>query len=58
MSMVGHAITGRIGLADAVRIEIDLTEVRALIANTIKGKLRKQGLLLLEKKLPSRSRGR
>jgi hypothetical protein len=52
-SMLGQAISGRLDvLSDAVRVEIDLPEILAMIANTIKGRVQKQGQLLLEKKSP------
>jgi hypothetical protein len=50
-SMLGQSVAGRLDvLADSVRMEVDLPEILAAIANTIKGRLQKQGLLLLEKK--------
>ena len=49
--VLGQSITGRLQvLADAVKMEIDLPPMLAAIADTIKGRLKKQGTLLLEKK--------
>jgi hypothetical protein len=49
--VLGQAITGRLHvLADTVKMEVDLPPVLAMIADTIKGRLKKQGTLLLEKK--------
>ena len=49
--VIGQAISGRLQvLDDAIKMEIDLPPMLAMIADTIKGRLRKQGTLLLEKK--------
>lgn len=48
---LGHRISGRLDvLDDAVNIEIDLPPFLSAIADKVKGKIRKQGQLLLEKK--------
>lgn len=50
---LGQTITGRLEVLDeAVRMEVDLPNVFALIAGKIKGKLQTQGRLLLEKRKP------
>lgn len=49
--VMGQTIAGRLHvLADAVKMEIDLPPVLAMIADTVKGRLKKQGQLLLEKR--------
>jgi hypothetical protein len=49
--IMGQAMTGRLDvLAEAVAIEVDLPDMLAALANTVKGRLQKQGQLLLEKK--------
>ena len=49
--VVGQSVNGRLKvLGDSVEMEIELPEFLAMIANTIKGRLQKQGRLLLEKK--------
>ena len=48
---LGQAITARADiLADAVNLEIDLPEILALFADKLRGRLQKEGKLLLEKK--------
>jgi hypothetical protein len=48
---LGQTLSGRLDvLEEAVRIEIDLPDFLAGIANVILGKVKKQGQLLLEKK--------
>lgn len=48
---LGQRITGRLDVLEKeVRMEIDLPNVLALIANKFKGRLRKEGQILLEKK--------
>lgn len=50
-AMMGQKITGRLDVADEfVRLEVDLPWILASIANTLKGRLKKEGTLLLEKK--------
>lgn len=49
--MMGQSITGRLDVEDScVRLELDLPWLLASIANQIKGRLQKEGTLLLEKK--------
>lgn len=49
--VLGQAVTGRLDVQDqAVRMEIDLPNMLAMIASKIKGRLQKEGQLLLEKK--------
>jgi hypothetical protein len=49
--VLGQAISGRLQVLDeAVKREIDLPPMLAMIADTIKGRVKKQGVLLLEKK--------
>ena len=49
--MLGQAIQGRLDvLEDAVKMEVDLPEFLAVIANAVKGRLKREGKLLLEKK--------
>jgi putative polyhydroxyalkanoate system protein len=48
---MGQAITGAIDVADrSVRIEVLLPNLLALMADKVKGRLQKEGQLLLEKK--------
>jgi len=48
---MGQAISGAIDVADqAVRIEVLLPNLLALMADKVKGRLQKDGQLLLEKK--------
>jgi Putative polyhydroxyalkanoic acid system protein (PHA_gran_rgn) len=48
---LGQKITGRLDvLADSVRVEIDLPEILAAMADMISGRLQKEGQKLLEKK--------
>ena len=48
---IGQAVTGRLDvLDDAVRIELDLPLLFAAIADRIKGRLKQEAQLLLEKK--------
>ena len=50
-AMMGQAISGAIDVADrAVRIEVLLPNLLALMADKVKGRLQKEGQLLLEKK--------
>lgn len=49
--ILGQPIDGRLDVLDkAVRMEVDLPDVLAMIAGVIKGRLQRQGQLLLEKK--------
>lgn len=49
--MMGQTIAGRLDIEDDhVRLELDLPWLLASIANTLKGRLKKEGTLLLEKK--------
>ena len=49
--MMGQKIAGRLDVEDAVvRLELDLPWLLASIANKLKGQLKKEGTLLLEKK--------
>ena len=49
--VLGQGITGRLDVQDKlVRMEVDLPNVLGMIANKIKGRLQKEGHLLLEKK--------
>ena len=49
--VLGQAITGRLEvLAALVRMELDLPPFLAMIASSLKGRLQKEGHLLLEKK--------
>ncbi|MCA9239661.1 MAG: polyhydroxyalkanoic acid system family protein [Planctomycetales bacterium] len=49
--MLGQKLTGRLDVADdAVRIEIDLPEVLAALADRIAGKLKDTGQKLLERR--------
>jgi hypothetical protein len=48
---LGQKLTGRLELLpDSVRVELDLPEILAAIADKIAGKLRSEGQKLLEKK--------
>ena len=48
---LGQKLTGRIEvLEDKMRMQIDLPEMLAALAEKVKGKLEKEGMLLLEKK--------
>jgi|KBSSwiStaDraftv2_1062776.scaffolds.fasta_scaffold62611_4 putative polyhydroxyalkanoate system protein len=49
--ILGQPIDGRLDVLDrTVRMEVDLPDVLAMIAGVIKGRLQRQGQLLLEKK--------
>lgn len=49
--VMGQGITGRLDVLDeAILLEVDLPNFLAAVAETIKGRLQKQGRLLLEKK--------
>ena len=49
--VVGQAVAGRLAVAeDAVRMEVDLPPFFAMIADKVKGRLKKEGQLMLEKK--------
>jgi putative polyhydroxyalkanoate system protein len=49
--VVGQAVAGRLDVMDdAVRMEVDLPPFFAMIADKIKGRLKKEGQLMLEKK--------
>ena len=49
--VVGQAVAGRLDvLEDAVRMEIELPAFFAMIADKVKGRLKKEGQLMLEKK--------
>lgn len=49
--VMGQSVTGRLDvLDDAVHVEIDLPAFLAAIAEKLKGRLRKEGQILLEKK--------
>lgn len=49
--VVGQAIAGRLDVAeDAVRMEVELPPFFAMIADKVKGRLKKEGQLMLEKK--------
>jgi hypothetical protein len=49
--VVGQAVTGRLDvLEEAVRMEVDLPPFFAMIADKVKGRLKKEGQLMLEKK--------
>ena len=48
---LGQKVTGRVDIFEkSVRIELDLPWILASIAETLKGRIRKEGTLLLEKK--------
>jgi putative polyhydroxyalkanoate system protein len=50
-SGLGQKMTGRLDvLADTVRIELDLPEILAAMADIIRGRVQKEGQKLLEKK--------
>ncbi|HDZ75563.1 polyhydroxyalkanoic acid system family protein [Aurantimonas sp. C2-6-R+9] len=49
--VMGQSVTGRLDvLDDAVHVEVDLPVFLAAIAEKLKGRLRKEGQVLLEKK--------
>lgn len=49
--VMGQSVTGRLDvLDDAVHVEVDLPAFLAAIAEKLKGRLRKEGQVLLEKK--------
>lgn len=49
--IMGQSVGGRLDvLADSVRLEVDLPPFLAMIADSLKGRLKKEGTLLLEKK--------
>ena len=49
--VLGQAVNGRLDvLAQVVRMELDLPPLLAMIAGTLKGRLQKEGQLLLEKR--------
>lgn len=49
--VVGQAVAGRLDvLEDAVKMEVDLPPFFAMIADKLKGRLKKEGQLMLEKK--------
>ena len=49
--VVGQAVAGRLDvLEDAVRMEVELPPFFAMIADKVKGRLKKEGQLMLEKK--------
>jgi hypothetical protein len=49
--MLGQGISGTIDVEDAaIRLEVLLPNLLALVADKVKGRLRKEGQLLLEKK--------
>ena len=49
--ILGQAVSGRLEVLErAVQMEIELPPFLAMIADTIKGRLKKEGQLLLEKK--------
>jgi hypothetical protein len=48
---MGQRVSGRLDVLErSIAMEIDLPEFLAVIADTIKGRVKKQGMLLLEKK--------
>lgn len=50
---LGQKVTGRLDvLPESVRIELDLPEMLALVADRIAGTLKREGQKLLEKKSP------
>lgn len=52
-TVLGQTISGHLDvMADAVRMEINLPNVLAMLAGKIKGRVQKQGQLLLENKSP------
>lgn len=49
--VVGQAVAGKLDVfEDAVRMEVDLPPFFAMIADKVKGRLKKEGQLMLEKK--------
>lgn len=49
--VLGQAIVGRMDVFErSIRLEVDLPPILAMVANTIKGRLKKQATLLLTKK--------
>ena len=49
--VLGQTVTGRLEvMASLVRMELDLPPFLAMIASSLKGRLQKEGQLLLEKK--------
>ncbi|MFN3512464.1 MAG: polyhydroxyalkanoic acid system family protein [Phenylobacterium sp.] len=49
--VVGQSVAGRLDvLEEAVRMEVDLPPFFAMIADKVKGRLQKEGQLMLEKK--------
>lgn len=49
--VMGQSVTGRLDvLDDSVHLEVDLPAFLAAIADKLKGRLRKEGQILLEKK--------
>jgi putative polyhydroxyalkanoate system protein len=49
--VVGQAVSGRLDvLEEAVKMEVDLPPFFAMIADKVKGRLKKEGQLMLEKK--------
>ena len=49
--VLGQAIVGRMDVFErSIRLEVDLPPILAMVANTIKGRLKKQTTLLLTKK--------
>lgn len=49
--IMGQAVAGRLDVLErSIAMEIDLPPFLAMIADTIKGRLKKEGQLLLEKK--------
>jgi len=57
-TVMGQTITGDLEvLPDAVRMKVNLPNVLALMAGKIKGRVQKQGQLLLENKTPPPPKG-
>jgi putative polyhydroxyalkanoate system protein len=51
MHFMGQGVTGSLDVLDAaVRMEIHLPDLLAMVAGKLKGRLKKEGQLLLEKK--------
>lgn len=49
--VVGQAVAGRLDvMEEAVRMEVDLPPFFAMIADKVRGRLKKEGQLMLEKK--------
>lgn len=49
--IMGQPVGGRLDvLADSVRLEVDLPPVLATIAGVVRGRLKREGTLMLEKK--------